>query len=57
MKVAHYTVQGEDVAVEYDEMAPCRVCGLSVTEASMGGTDVCPWCDSGERRPENVKTP
>lgn len=36
--------------VEYDEEAPCRICGKPVVEASMGGTDVCPWCDCGKHR-------
>jgi hypothetical protein len=37
----------ERVVIEYDETAPCRLCGLPVGEASMGGTDVCPPCDCG----------
>jgi len=48
MKKAKYRlIDGGFWEVEYDENAPCRVCGLPVIEASMGGTDVCPWCDCG----------
>jgi hypothetical protein len=36
--------------VEYDDTAPCRMCGQPIIEASMGGTDVCPWCDCGYNR-------
>ena len=36
--------------VTYDENAPCRICGEPVVSASMGGTDVCPWCDCGRDR-------
>ena len=51
MKTATYTLLGgEHVTVEYDELAPCRICGEPVIEASMGGTDVCPWCDCGRCR-------
>jgi hypothetical protein len=35
------------VEIEYDENAPCRICGLPVMDASMGGIDVCPCCDCG----------
>jgi uncharacterized Zn finger protein (UPF0148 family) len=38
------------VKVEYSEIAPCRVCGLPVENASMGGVDLCPWCDMGVYR-------
>ena len=48
MKTARYNlINGGTAMVEYDETAPCRVCGLPVGEASMGGTDVCPSCDCG----------
>lgn len=48
MKEATYTLLGgSKLTVEYDETAPCRMCGLPVIEASVGGTDVCPWCDCG----------
>lgn len=51
MKVAKYNgIDGELFEVSYDEEAPCRCCGLPVVEASMGGTDVCPWCDCGYYR-------
>jgi len=48
MKKAIYRViGGRDVTVEYDESAPCEICGEPVTEASMAGTTLCPWCDIG----------
>lgn len=48
MKQVTYNLRGGGMAtVEYDENAPCRICGEPVVEASMGGTDVCPWCDCG----------
>jgi len=51
MKTAIYDgLQGQKIVVEYDEDAPCRVCGKPVVEASMGGTDLCPWCDTGFHR-------
>lgn len=51
MKTTTYrTVDGKSLTVEYDENGPCRLCGLPVVAASMGGTDVCPWCDLGECR-------
>lgn len=50
MKTVTYKSGGKDVVIEYDENAPCRICGLPVCEASMGGTDVCPWCDCGNNR-------
>lgn len=51
MKTATYVgLQGHSVVVEYDENAPCRICGKPVVEASMGGTDVCSWCDTGFHR-------
>ena len=51
MKIATYkNIFNEDIKVEYDETASCRVCGLPVIHASMGGTDVCPYCDCGVYR-------
>ena len=51
MKTAIYdTLSSENFVVEYDEEAPCRICGKPVVEASMSGTDVCPWCDCGKHR-------
>lgn len=48
MQKATYTrLDGTTVEVEYDEEAPCCVCGLPVVSASVGGTMLCPWCDSG----------
>jgi len=38
---------GTDQDIEYDETAPCLMCGLPVESASMGGTVICPWCDCG----------
>ena len=37
----------EQVIVEYDELAPCLICGNPVITASMGGLDICPNCDCG----------
>lgn len=61
-KVIYDTLQHGRVEVEYDEEAPCRVCGFSVMEASVmeasvGGTDVCPWCDCGFARDGMRKPP
>ncbi len=51
MKQATYRlVGGGEVTVDYDPEAPCRICGEPVVDASMGGTDVCPWCDIGQCR-------
>lgn len=48
MRTARYTnSDGKPFDVDYDENAPCRICGLPVGEASTGGTDVCPSCDCG----------
>jgi len=38
---------GNPFTVEYDPNAPCRLCGLPVVAASMGGADVCASCDCG----------
>ena len=51
-KVKYNTVDGGVVEIEYDETAPCIVCGFPVISASMGGTKLCPWCDMGDERPE-----
>ena len=40
----------EKVEVEYDENAPCLICGEPVISASMGGTSICPSCDLGKCR-------
>lgn len=51
MKTATYKkLDGEEFKVEYDENAPCIICGEPVVEASMGGTVICPWCDCGHCR-------
>ena len=51
MKEATYNLaDGVQLTVEYDETAPCRICGKPVESASVGGTDVCPWCDCGKHR-------
>lgn len=61
MKVVEYpTVGGGRLKIKYDEKAPCRVCGLPVISASMGGTNVCSWCDCGgcrfcEDKPLDIK--
>ena len=38
------------IEIEYDENAPCKICGLPVGNASMGGTNICPACDMGKFR-------
>ena len=48
--VTYHTTDGEDIAVEYDETAPCWVCLEPVVDASGSGTTVCPWCDMGHCR-------
>jgi len=51
MKTATYRLlNGESLTVEYDPMGPCIGCGLPVVEASVGGTALCPWCDTGYSR-------
>lgn len=51
MKVARYPLRsGGILTIEYDENVPCRICGEPVIAASMGGADVCPWCDMGVNR-------
>ena len=56
MKTATYTgLDGKPFSIQYDETAPCRICGYPVMDASMGGTDVCPWCDMGKERPDKTK--
>ena len=50
MAVARYQCADWAWVVEYDRDAPCWSCGLPVGEASMGGTVVCAWCDSGVTR-------
>lgn len=53
MKKAIYTgLDGKKFTVEYDENAPCKMCGFPVRGASMAGTSICPWCDCGNERPE-----
>jgi hypothetical protein len=51
MKTAKYNMSDGSVReVEYDEQSPCRICGEAVLDASVGGTNVCPWCDCGKNR-------
>ncbi|KKN19278.1 hypothetical protein LCGC14_0947430 [marine sediment metagenome] len=58
MKTAKYNkVGGGILEIEYDEDAPCIVCGEPVVEASMGGTVVCPRCDCGNCRYCGVQLP
>lgn len=58
MKTVTYNkVGGGTFTVEYDENAPCIVCGEPVTKASMGGTAICPWCDCGRCRYCSVQLP
>jgi hypothetical protein len=56
MKTVTYTkLDGTPLVIEYDETAPCRICGYPVWEASMGGTDVCSYCDCGKERPDKTR--
>ena len=48
--ITYKLTSGKNLTVEYDTESPCKVCDLSVTSASMGGTDLCPWCDNGTYR-------
>ena len=48
---------GTELIVNYDENAPCIVCGEPVFEASMGGTVICPWCDMGKCRYCGIQLP
>jgi len=58
MKIAKYPrTDGTTLTVEYDETAPCIICGESVIEASVGGTVICPWCDCGKCRYCGVQLP
>lgn len=51
MKTATYNlIGGGTKTIEYDKKDPCIICGEPVTEASMGGTVICPWCDCGKCR-------
>jgi len=40
----------DKIEIEYDDEAPCKICGEPVTGSSMGGTVICPWCDCGKCR-------
>ena len=58
MKTATYNkLDGGKFTVEYDETAPCIICGEPVVEASTGGTVICPWCDCGNCRYCGVQLP
>jgi len=37
---------------ERDPRIKCIKCGYPVDFPSMGGRDLCGWCDSGQPRPE-----
>lgn len=56
-KVKYHLTNGKTKEFEYDEKAPCWICGLPVVSASMGGTVICPWCDCGKNRDGSPKTP
>ncbi len=58
MKTVTYNlIGGGKKTIEYDETAPCIVCGEPVGEASMGGTVVCPACDCGLCRYCRIQLP
>ena len=42
----------EHTRIDFDPDQPCRVCGDPVLNLAQGGTDICPWCDSGVNRPK-----
>jgi len=50
MKTITYNTTEGKKTYQYDENAPCIICGEPVIAASMGGTVVCPWCDLGKCR-------
>jgi uncharacterized Zn finger protein (UPF0148 family) len=50
MKTINYHTDEGLKSFEYDENAPCIICGEPVVSASMGGTVICPWCDLGKCR-------
>lgn len=49
-KVVYTRLDGTKFEVEYDETAPCIICGEPVGSASMGGTVICLACDCGKCR-------
>ena len=50
-KIATYTgSDGKKFIIEYDSEDPCRICQLPIGEASVGGTNICPYCDMGMHR-------
>ena len=58
MGTAIYTgLGGSKLVIEYDENAPCVICGEPVVAASTGGTIICPWCDMGHCRYCGVDLP
>lgn len=51
IRTARYSLtDGGTADIEYDDEAPCLMCGLPVMGASVGGTAVCSWCDCGFTR-------
>jgi hypothetical protein len=51
MKTLTYNlIGGGTKTIEYDENAPCIICGEPVITASVGGTVICPSCDLGKCR-------
>lgn len=50
LEARYRLVDGRTLVVEYSSEGPCRMCGEPVKAASVGGTDVCPWCDMGRYR-------
>lgn len=55
--VTYQGLDGAPFTIEYDETAPCWMCGLPVESASMGGTIICPACDCGRNRDGTRWTP
>jgi hypothetical protein len=50
-EIAEYARRdGTKLKVLYNPSALCIYCNEPVMAASMGGTIICPWCDSGYNR-------
>ncbi|MDG6969545.1 MAG: hypothetical protein JRN54_00340 [Nitrososphaerota archaeon] len=46
----YHKTGGGIIEVEYDDEAPCLICGEPIIGASMGGTAICGSCDMGKCR-------
>lgn len=51
IRTTSYTdLKGKKIPINYNDEAACISCGEPVISASMGGTAICPWCDTGRCR-------